>query len=713
MKELKSKVTEGGIDVLSVCPVLDVFAVASGNEVSVYRMPLSKVVAVPMADAVQGFSWAPNGRMLAVGCENSVVLVNVEDGLIVNEYKAPSTMRDLQALHRPTSGKGEAKATPRLHHFFEGNFEPLRIPGAEDQPVSTANLSKEALRLRFTTADEAATAVAAMEHHFLTAITPSPATGPPRVTAFLFGTGQPFQAELDPRGDPAARPLTSADLDTVRFFPAMRVGVALTKAGSVLAVASEGAVAESLRAVGKAGVTVHAVEEALGVAKETLAQLSAAAAKAEKAVALAVGDGAPGGKRFSDLRELFLHGPLTPTDFSWAASFCAPDKIGKAMEHALSALAGVATVLRTSVSSAILLAQALSEALEVQRDRHPREPVEPGLFPGGLRGWSPNGTAAPGGAGFAGLRRRLLPAVAAAVAAVCSLQADAYQLLAWLIEVSRFCTATMRLTHGEGPDAPAERGGDAAGRIAWAADPVSDQREVMRIVSDGNLRRWTAATTSLRDLLCAVHEAEAECAAYAAQHCSTLPGTKFTMAPIPSATLASTDRPRSVVLRHADTSVLFLSIPPADNGRNLVEICQVAISGTPGGSAAKKRFLDTVSPCIAVDAYMSGDESLVKLLALVVEDGALALKNYALLEGGEWLVSLDGESALVCEPVHSLALAVPFPLDRIQNAFVCCPNGLACVATTCDAGPSTSNYVAIVDIEGGDDDEEEEEVDAE
>eukprot|EP00754_Rhynchopus_humris_P006668 Rhum_TRINITY_DN13187_c0_g1::Rhum_TRINITY_DN13187_c0_g1_i1::g.57648::m.57648 len=191
MKLEKSKVQEGRVGFVSVCPTLDVAAVASGRDVTVYRMQLSRVASVTCEGDVTTLCWGPSGKVLAVGTACGLVLVNIEEGVAIgvlcagrsvvhaewtagersggnnNSNNGTNSSSDTQQQQR---GKPHGQHPLRQWRPFsalESSFQPSVTPFG----LATADPACEAIRLKHQLIEDALTAHGEGRCHFITAVT--------------------------------------------------------------------------------------------------------------------------------------------------------------------------------------------------------------------------------------------------------------------------------------------------------------------------------------------------------------------------------------------------------------------------------------------------------------------------------------------------------------------------------------------------------------
>eukprot|EP01064_Diplonema_japonicum_P018596 TRINITY_DN272_c0_g1_i1.p1 TRINITY_DN272_c0_g1~~TRINITY_DN272_c0_g1_i1.p1 ORF type:complete len:622 (+),score=174.20 TRINITY_DN272_c0_g1_i1:3321-5186(+) len=311
MKELKNKLQEAQVSIVSVCCSIDVVAVAGGCDVTFYRMPISKISQATLKSDVRCMCWSPNGRILCVGTAQGMVLINVEDGAMISQTLSCG-IKDIKWV----SGlKNETKGE-RPMQFLEANFHPLLLPLQEQTPETANCLSGQVI-------EEAMTSLSQQHYHFVLALTDD------------------HVAHVSPFGVMKVLSMPFPSADSISSFHLLR-SVLYTSEGVMRGINVKPVF--SFKELSRIAVHHAQLKESLRVLRSVLVHIKNKAAEAEKELMSVIGNS-------PDLTEIFIKGPTTEDDHDWINAKCEPSRMQKTVDVLGTNLTDVSKMLAANVSS--------------------------------------------------------------------------------------------------------------------------------------------------------------------------------------------------------------------------------------------------------------------------------------------------------------------------------------------------------------------------
>ena len=706
MKLEKSKVQEGRVGFVSVCPSLDVAAVASGSDVTVYRMQLSRVASVTCEGDVTTLCWGPSGKVLAVGTTRGLVLVNIEEGVAVgvlcagrsvvhaewtagersgsnnnNNSSSANSGSDSQQQRGQTHGQHPLRQW-RPFSALESSFQPSVTPFG----LATADPACEAIRLKHQLIEDALTAHGEGRCHFIAAVTTATPGGSDHTLHVApYGVKEALSAPL---------PGGVLSLSSFRLLRSV-VCVADVATGAGAGDAARRVIRSvgvrrrlPLEAIACVCVRQAVLERTLELLAATVAQVRAGADEAAGGVAAVLAE-------LPDAFDLFVSGPRTPAQTAFFNAHSAA-ALGKVSARFHARLADLARILALGVAGTVEYVGGVARFLRA-------DAASAGL---------PEDGQGPLEEAADVLRRQC----AALLVEASSAQVATAQVFAWLTEVARFVGGRRRSGGG---------GNGGGGLSSYVADDTAyDQKYVLGLLqangpvaaSVGGFSASLAVFASSVDAAAAAATVRAAALAAAASEGLVASTDEVAGLPAPSSPLdADTSLPASQLLlasaatkRHCTRFFASAAVRGGSVDLTVVTHC---------GPEARQEWVTrgvrvAAVGCLAVCLYVNTQETEVRLLVLSVNaDNEVWITSYILLQEGQLAVPMAPATAADAEIVEVAAasasqLFVPQHVEVSCGRVSCSPKGLACVAVTTGDG---STLVAEYLVEDEDEDEEEEE----
>eukprot|EP00754_Rhynchopus_humris_P006671 Rhum_TRINITY_DN13187_c0_g2::Rhum_TRINITY_DN13187_c0_g2_i1::g.57655::m.57655 len=714
MKLEKSKVQEGRVGFVSVCPTLDVAAVASGRDVTVYRMQLSRVASVTCEGDVTTLCWGPSGKVLAVGTACGLVLVNIEEGVAIgvlcagrsvvhaewtagersggnnNSNNGTNSSSDTQQQQR---GKPHGQHPLRQWRPFsalESSFQPSVTPFG----LATADPACEAIRLKHQLIEDALTAHGEGRCHFITAVTTAAGGGDHTLHIAPYGVKEALAA-----------PLPGSVLSLSSFRLLRSVVCVADVAGGDATAASRRVIRSvgvrrrlPLEAIACVCVRQAVLERTLELLAATVAQVRAGADEAAGAVATVLAE-------LPDAFDLFVSGPRTPAQTAFFGTHGAA-ALGKVAARFHARLSDLARILALGVAGTVEYVGGVARFLRA-------DAASAGLPEDGQDALEE----------AADLLRRQC---AALLAEASSSQVATAQVFAWLTEVARFVGGRRR----SGSNGGGGGGGGGGGLSSYVADDTAyDQKYVLELLqangpvasSVGGFSASLAVFASAVDAAAAAAAVRAAALAAAASEGLVASTEEVAGLPAPSSSPdadTSSSLPASQLLlasaatkRHCTRFFASAAVRSGSVDLTVVTHC---------GPEARQEWVTrgvrvAAVGCLAVCLYVNTQETEVRLLVLSVNaENEVWITSYTLLQEGQLAVPMAPTTAAApvdAEIVEVAAasasrLFVPQHVEVSCGRVSCSPKGLACVAVTTGDG---STLVAEYLVEDEDEEEEEEE----
>eukprot|EP01063_Lacrimia_lanifica_P012486 TRINITY_DN19144_c0_g1_i1.p1 TRINITY_DN19144_c0_g1~~TRINITY_DN19144_c0_g1_i1.p1 ORF type:complete len:654 (+),score=228.43 TRINITY_DN19144_c0_g1_i1:131-2092(+) len=647
MKVLKSKAQDGAVDVVSVAPSLDVVAVVTGREVTVYRMPLSKVAQATLPHEATSLCWGPQGRVMGVGTRGSLALLSVEDCSVIAAHLPGVHVQGVQWVHgitppAPVRKVGDVEGTPAPQSakhplaFQDRNLLPLFMPPARAPPTE----AHDRIRLKFQALDAAFVALGDGRCHFVAAY----ADGAVHIIAY--GVTRVLTIPVPHEGGAMA---------SLSAFHLLK-SVVYRREGGGGAVLS----ALNLRNIDLPGLSSLALHYELMQAALDVARASAAAARdqaheSERELLRIVSS-------HQDILRLFIKGPTLRDDLDWISAHCDPGAIAKLVKLTQKNLTEAGKVLVDAVTAALDYAKALMRTVERLR--------------GALGLGEASGTF---------LRvDKVQGAVQNALRTVVASQVCATHLLSWFAGLPQVCD-------NRTVPKPAAQGDDG---VDLFHDPLVVLRALEMHAEDRHTGWCTAVTRELDELAHAVaalqHEVERGAEAlHASASQRAAAATVDLSPPLPSGALLAEAETPAVCRRYY-----------ANRTRDGVSVTMLTDKGPKQGQRWRAAsYTLAVADCQAAAFYVRSDDDV--LLWVACGGASLTLYLYPVVAEGD--VETDDGAALRAEAVASCGVEHMGLSGSARATLSCSPRGLAALTLEGEDGRSC---VAVYDLEDDDDEDD-------